>query len=118
MREIERRIEKVEEQIQKERDVIWIFFVHPEDDGSVSMGETLDETETRAFTAPLSCETRRIFHVRPRVRGWICRHWESIIPEAQQIILDHAIREKEHRFLRCLNQEGVELPIGEAGGEE
>ena len=115
MREIERRIEKVEEVVQKARDVTWIFFIDPADDGGVSMGETLDEAETRAFTEPLSSGPLRILAVHPRVRGWICRNWESIIPEAQQVILERVVEEKESRFLRCLEQEGVELPICEAG---
>jgi hypothetical protein len=117
VREIERRIKKIEDEVQKGRDVTWIFFHDPADDGRVSMGETVDETETRAFTEPYSSESIRIFYVRPRVRGWICQNWESIIPEAQQVILERAVREKEFRFLRCLEQEGVELPIGEAEGK-
>ena len=82
------------------------------------MGETLDEAETRAFTEPLSSGPLRILEVHPRARGWICRNWESIIPEAQQVILERAVQEKKSRFLRCLELEGVELPICEAGDKE
>jgi hypothetical protein len=116
MREIERRIEKVEEEVQKGQEVTWIFFIHPDDDGSVSMGETLDEVETRVFTEPLG--PLRIVEINLKVREWICQNWGSIIPEAQQVILERAMREKESRFLRCLELEGVELPICEAGDKE
>ena len=118
MKQIKRRIKKIEEVVQKGRDVTWIFLHHPADDGSVSMGESLNEVETRAFTEPLSSESIRIFYVHSRVRGWICKNWGSIIPEAQQVILERAVREKESRFLRCLEQEGVELPTGEAEGKK
>ena len=116
MRELERRIEKVEKVVQRRPEVTWIFYIDPADDGGVSMGETLDEAETRDFTEPLPSETRRICHVNPRVRRWNRQNWGSIIPEAQQVILERALWEKGSRFLRCLEEGGVELPICEAGG--
>jgi len=46
MKDIERRIEKVEQVVQKGQEVAWIFLIHWEDDGGVSMEETLNEIET------------------------------------------------------------------------